>query len=209
MDSHAAGRQSAPSRRSPSTRFTRRLLDAPGVHTERPLWDFPGRTAGALRGRHGFTHIELLPITEHPSVDPGVISRSVFLRRRRDMVRRTPSPALSTLHTAQASGSRVDWVPAHFPTDSAWSRASTVRRSTSILIRARAFIATGIPTFTISAAARFRFFPIASALHWLERFHVDGLRVDAVASMLYRDYSRPADDWIPNVSWRTREPRSD
>jgi len=70
---------------------------------------------------------------------------------------------------------------------------------TSISIRARASIATGTLFIYNFGRREVQGFLIASALHWLERYHVDGLRVDAVASMLYRDYSRPADGWIPNI----------
>ena len=92
----------------------------------------------------------------------------------------------------------LDWVPAHFPrTSGAW-RGSTARRCTSTPTRARASTPTGARYVFNYGRNEVRNFLIANALYWLDEFHVDGLRVDAVASMLYLDYSRGPGGWVPN-----------
>ena len=105
---------------------------------------------------------------------------------------------IDALHAA-GIGIILDWVPAIFrPIRMDWP-VSTAPRSMSTSIRAKASSMIGTLISTISAGARWQGFLIASALYWLEQFHVDGLRVDAVASMLYRDYSRLNGEWVPNV----------
>ena len=93
----------------------------------------------------------------------------------------------------------LDWVPAHFPTDAHGLAASTARRSTSTPTRARAFTSDWNTLIYNFGRTEVRNFLVGNALYWLERFGIDGLRVDAVASMLYRDYSRKAGEWVPNV----------
>ena len=93
----------------------------------------------------------------------------------------------------------LDWVPAHFPTD-----AHGLARFDGTPLYEHADPREGYQrdwnTFIYNLGRNeVRGFLIASALHWLERFHADGLRVDAVAAMLYRDYSRKEGEWIPNI----------
>src|SRR5258708_9939736 len=96
-------------------------------------------------------------------------------------------------------GIDLDWVPAHFPTDP----HGLARFDGTALyehLDPREGFHHDWNTYIYNFGRReVQGFLIASALHWLEHFHVDALPVDAVASMLYRDYSRPADAWIPNV----------
>jgi 1,4-alpha-glucan branching enzyme len=146
----------------------------------------------------GFTHLELLPITEHPFGGSwGYQPLGMFAPTSRFGSPDGFARFVDRLHGA-GIGLILDWVPAHFPTDS----HGLARFDGTALyehLDPREGFHRDWNTFIYNFGRReVQGFLVASALHWLEYFHVDGLRVDAVASMLYRDYSRPANDWIPN-----------
>ncbi|GGO90034.1 1,4-alpha-glucan branching protein GlgB [Stakelama pacifica] len=147
----------------------------------------------------GFTHVELLPIMEHPFGGSwGYQPLSQFAPSARFG---TPEDFARFVDTAHRAGIGVilDWVPAHFPTD---VHGLAQFDGTHLYEHAdpREGFHQDWNTLIYNLGRReVSGFLLASALWWLETFHVDGLRVDAVASMLYRDYSRKADEWVPNV----------
>jgi len=146
----------------------------------------------------GFSHVELLPISEHPfggswGYQPlGLFAPTARLGSPEGFARFVDACHLAGI------GVIVDWVPAHFPTDP----HGLARFDGSALyehLDPREGYHHDWNTYIYNFGRReVQGFLVASAVHWLERFHVDGLRVDAVASMLYRDYSRAAGEWIPN-----------
>jgi 1,4-alpha-glucan branching enzyme len=146
----------------------------------------------------GFSHLELLPITEHPFGGSwGYQPLGLFAPTGRFG---SPEGFARFVDRAHAAGLGVilDWVPAHFPTDS----HGLARFDGTALyehLDPREGFHRDWNTYIYNFGRReVQGFLIASALYWLERFHIDGLRVDAVASMLYRDYSRGS-DWVPNI----------
>jgi 1,4-alpha-glucan branching enzyme len=164
-----------------------------------PTWDELAGTLPAYAKDLGFTHIELMPISEHPFDGSwGYQTLGLYAPTARFGGAAGFARFVAACHALDI-GVLLDWVPAHFPSD-----AHGMAQFDGTALYEYADPREGFHRDWNTLIYNFgrnevRMFLVANALYWLERHGVDGLRVDAVASMLYRDYSRPSGEWIPNI----------
>jgi 1,4-alpha-glucan branching enzyme len=162
-------------------------------------WDELADQLVGYAAEMGFTHLEFMPVSEHPFDGSwGYQTLGLFAPTARFGDPQGFRRLVQRAHDA-GIGVILDWVPAHFPSD-----AHGLARFDGTHLYEYADPREGFHNDWNTLIYNFgrtevRNFLVGNALYWLERYNVDGLRVDAVASMLYRDYSRKEGEWVPNI----------
>ena len=196
-----ASRAAKNSRAAPLAVYEVHLGSWMRVPEEHDRWLTYGELAERLSDyvcKMGFTHVELMPVTEHPFGGSwGYQTTGYFAPTSRFGSPRECMAFVDALHR-RGIGVIVDWVPAHFPDDEhglARFDGTHLYEHMDPQLGRHPDWGTLVFNFGRNEVANFL---LASALFWLDKYHVDGIRVDAVSSMLYRDYGRNEGEWVPN-----------